>query len=568
MSEQIKNINPWAEKLQQISIPSVEAQWLAMEALLDIEMPVEKKKRRFFFWIFLSTLFSAALLFGILQLNRIEAKRNVLLNNEPENNKDKVKSNKDNSLIKQNDSVRLNTLNKTESAVKNLDSSKASVALSGVKSNTEKKRIAKKENGPLEPVAPISAKKITLFDNKNKNEGLLRTNKKTKADNSSLATANNNNNNNYKTHNPHKNSSSKIHDSSKSIFGSHVLNEKQNLNSSPQKEKSHHTKNSIKNKRKNGEINSDVAELKTLDEKTEIRNQNNNKPEASSSTNNVQNNIIDTKKDSSAKVAASFSSDSVQKIKNVDSLGKQHVAINKTDSAQKKKHNGIAFAAGVGLNQSFAIAGQQQSNLNASGSILTDYIPVPMFRMYLNKKMYVEIEAQINSPQFTKNLLVKSQPTINSAGSLVVTTQDSGTINKLYYFNIPISIHYSPFKNFYIGAGLQFSMLNNGVGSFYSTRDSSTNGYSTFLLTSYKTDNLKSSSVFDELKKTELRFLFDANYQWRNVVLGVRYNQAFSNFINVQISNTQITQARNSSVQLYLRYILWKNKKAKELLSK
>jgi hypothetical protein len=74
---------------------------------------------------------------------------------------------------------------------------------------------------------------------------------------------------------------------------------------------------------------------------------------------------------------------------------------------------------------------------------------------------------------------------------------------------------------------------------------------------------MKEDPVYKEIKTIEWRILLDVNYQWQNLVLGVRYNQALSNFINVQVSSTQVTQARNNSVQLYLRYILWKNKKQK-----
>jgi hypothetical protein len=130
-----------------------------------------------------------------------------------------------------------------------------------------------------------------------------------------------------------------------------------------------------------------------------------------------------------------------------------------------------------------------------------------------------------------------------------------------------LSIHYSPFKNFYAGAGLQFSRLTNGVGLFEIKQYSSVNP-NFVIQTNSKIAGFKSNPVYEELKTNEFRFLLDANYQWKNLVLGTRYNQALSKFINVQISSTQVTQARNSSIQLYVRYILWKNKKMKELFAR
>ena len=58
----------------------------------------------------------------------------------------------------------------------------------------------------------------------------------------------------------------------------------------------------------------------------------------------------------------------------------------------------------------------------------------------------------------------------------------------------------------------------------------------------------------------------DVNYNWKHFIVGIRYNQALSKFIHLEISPGQITQARNSSLQLYLRYILWDGRKKKPLL--
>ena len=60
--------------------------------------------------------------------------------------------------------------------------------------------------------------------------------------------------------------------------------------------------------------------------------------------------------------------------------------------------------------------------------------------------------------------------------------------------------------------------------------------------------------------------MLDASYTYKHFILGLRYNQALSKFINVQIAPGQVTESRNSSLQLYLRYILWDGRKKKPLL--
>jgi hypothetical protein len=237
----------------------------------------------------------------------------------------------------------------------------------------------------------------------------------------------------------------------------------------------------------------------------------------------------------------------------------------KEDSSNKERHDG--FMVGIGLNQFFTVGSQQPSSYNSGGitGTLGDYIPVPMVRYYFNPKLYVQLEAQINTPQYTrKNLVAQSTP-VDSIGTTTgggaITLQQTVSINKLFYFNVPLSVHYTVFDRLDLGAGLQYSRLTNGVGVF--NQNYSAGGVDSFATA---TKSFKGDSIYKEIKTQEFRFLVDANYTWKRFILGVRYNQALSKFIHVEISPGQITQARNSSLQLYLRYILWDGRKKKALL--
>jgi hypothetical protein len=218
---------------------------------------------------------------------------------------------------------------------------------------------------------------------------------------------------------------------------------------------------------------------------------------------------------------------------------------------------GKGWEVGLGLNQFFPIGQQHSSNSNSSGLTggLSDYIPVPVIRYYFDRKSYIQVEAEINCPQYTGNLLASQAGSIGNGVSL---DQQSTYIQKLFYFNLPLSIQYSPVRHLYAGTGLQFSALTNGVALFQDKEI--TAGYPDSVKFS-KRQSLKSTAVYKELTTTEWRFLFDLNYHWKPITIGIRYNQALSKFINIRISNTEITQARNSSLQIYLRYILWKNRK-------
>jgi hypothetical protein len=238
------------------------------------------------------------------------------------------------------------------------------------------------------------------------------------------------------------------------------------------------------------------------------------------------------------------------------------------DQDEKEKDHGWVF--GAGLNQFFPTGGQRGSIYNSDGltGTLSDYLPVPMIRYYLNAHTYIQLEAQLNTPQPTKKNLVISSPLpdTSSSGGILTQVQNSTTIQQLYYFNIPLSIHFSPIENLNIGTGLQFSHLSNAIGEFDSaittTPVNGTNTGGSFSKTAV-TKSFKGDTLFHRIKTNEFRLLLDVNYTYKHFVLGLRYNQALSNFINLQLPTGGTTQARNSSLQLYLRYILWDTRKKK-----
>ena len=234
---------------------------------------------------------------------------------------------------------------------------------------------------------------------------------------------------------------------------------------------------------------------------------------------------------------------------------------------EENKHEKGWWTVGIGLNQFFTVGGQQASHYNSGGisGALGDYIPVPAVRYHFNRKFFLQLEAQLNSPQYTRKDLVLSKPPVDSI-SPTQGRQSSVLIKKLFYFNVPLSIHYNVFRTLDVGAGLQFSRLSNGVGVFQNQLINTVVG--SIDSSSSVSKSFKGDTLYKKIKTNEFRILLDASYTWKSFIFGVRYNQSLSKFINIQVSPGQITQARNSSLQLYLRYILWDNQKKHPLMTK
>lgn len=216
----------------------------------------------------------------------------------------------------------------------------------------------------------------------------------------------------------------------------------------------------------------------------------------------------------------------------------------------------LTFAAGLALPQSFAVSNQQASRFNVNGgsSRLTDYLPAPFFQYHINSKLFVQTEFHFQSPQYTQRLLLS-----RSVDSFFSRRFESNVhLEKLYYFNIPFNVYYSPARNFYVGGGLQYSSLLSGVASY----ESRTVDGQTLINSSSVTRRFKDDSAAAAFAPSEWRYQFDANYNFSRFSFGLRYNRAMRDFINVSATNNiPAARDRNRSFLLYLRFNIWEEKK-------
>jgi len=221
----------------------------------------------------------------------------------------------------------------------------------------------------------------------------------------------------------------------------------------------------------------------------------------------------------------------------------------KCPPVEKQKASG--WVLGIGLNQSIPVDGQQVWT-NPSGGLNTwwkDYIPVPFVRYYFQPKVFLEAAARIHAPQFMpKDFGFRYQYNDSTISNYTL-------IKELFYFDLPVTIHYAPSPDWSIGLGLQYSHYGNGVTA---TTDSGLfHFYFAGALSEYP-------MVF--VKHNEFRGLVSLDYTYRRWIIGMSYDQAFTRALVVKVPDPAATpQAavfnapppfRNSSLQLYVRYIL------------
>jgi hypothetical protein len=217
----------------------------------------------------------------------------------------------------------------------------------------------------------------------------------------------------------------------------------------------------------------------------------------------------------------------------------------------------LLWAAGLADSKSFPVGAQQPVDYNANlkKDLLFDYIPTPYFQYHPSRKIALQLAIQFNSPQYTEAVTIFRQPGVNPNVGSPFTLDTVTLVKKLYYLNFPLIVYYTPVKSLYLGAGLQYSNLRNGVafqnnvihytgpgaGIADSVRD--------FKLVSLK-DN---RPAYNNLKKSEWRAIFEASYYWKRVTLGLQYQQALGDYLHVPVPGST-GKDRNSSFNLYLRY--------------
>ncbi|HWJ91577.1 MAG TPA: hypothetical protein VNR87_10735, partial [Flavisolibacter sp.] len=217
-----------------------------------------------------------------------------------------------------------------------------------------------------------------------------------------------------------------------------------------------------------------------------------------------------------------------------------------------------------------------------------DYLPSVFVQYHVNSRMFVETEFQFISPQYTPELKLSNKYS-DYTGSAY--KEHAVALNKLYYLNIPVSFNYSPLRNVYLGAGVQYSYLRKTILEEIDcswAKDAS--GWK--MTSETKAIKVKSNphqearangnngngggngggggsrpaapmtqvdTVAQRFKSSDWRFLADAHYNWKRFNMGLRFNRGLNNYITSEVStysSSTKVKDRNESFQLYLRYTI------------
>ena len=220
------------------------------------------------------------------------------------------------------------------------------------------------------------------------------------------------------------------------------------------------------------------------------------------------------------------------------------------------------WAAGLSLNTGVATGSQNRVNynINAKQGAALDYLPSPYLQYHVNSNLYLQTEFNFSAPQYTAQLLVaqKTREIPSTNDKFLQSTY----VQKLYYFNLPLSVYYSPVKNLFFNAGLQFSSLQSGLKQVEERKIIGATASPTDPVYTSEVLKFKDDTIAARLTPNEWRWETGANYYISRFTLGVKYNNSFSDLVKVQPApGVPVTSTRNSTFLVFLRYNLWESRK-------
>ena len=228
------------------------------------------------------------------------------------------------------------------------------------------------------------------------------------------------------------------------------------------------------------------------------------------------------------------------------------VSMNSEFFKATKTFKNLAVSAGVTGQQQVPLPGQSATPYNYLGrkGSLADYIPSVYLRLNAGDKWFLQTEFKYGAPQHTKEFVYNSKIIRDTLG---VQARASYRLKKTYYHQLPLGLHYQLKPGFSVGAGL---VLNKFFGAISEQEiRQQTNPFSDTLVSKGIIRD-RSDTLF---RATHWQWFLETQYRYRRFSLGARYASGLQPYINYKNALGEPQQEKNHSLQLFLRFELWKS---------
>ena len=228
------------------------------------------------------------------------------------------------------------------------------------------------------------------------------------------------------------------------------------------------------------------------------------------------------------------------------------------EKSNKSEPPQFSFAAGFSLHQQLPISGQKfvPYNLEGRKGSLADYIPSVHVRMYQRDKWFIQSEFRYGAPQYTKEFLYQQKTDSALNGPITQST----SLKKTYYHQLPLTFNYFVSKNLSVGGGMIWNKFVSAISSQDVVQHNNLTGTDsiiskgTILVT-------KAADAGDVFVKSWFQGVLEAEYRWKKFSLGAKYSFGLQPYIKFELPGQAPQQEKNTSLDIFIRYELWRSKK-------
>ncbi len=246
----------------------------------------------------------------------------------------------------------------------------------------------------------------------------------------------------------------------------------------------------------------------------------------------------------------------------IDSLPNNDTSKVAAEKKQKeKKKNEYYFAAGLSLQYQFPINGQQSNNYDAFGrkNSLKDYVPAAYIRFYKKNTWFFHTGFRYGAPQSVKEVPYNSTSSLDSNSGQIVTNRSSFTVRKTFYHQVPFSFNYFITPKLSIGTGIMYSLFNGALTEKENTITVTRQGIDSVI--SSNKEFIKVPASGDSFfSRTQFNFTVQAEFHWKRFGIGAQYTKGLQPYLKFKEAGV-LKQLKNESLQIFIRYELWRQKK-------
>lgn len=254
-----------------------------------------------------------------------------------------------------------------------------------------------------------------------------------------------------------------------------------------------------------------------------------------------------------------------QKPVSKDSVKKANSALQtakKPEPPDSTKNNKVFFSTGIALLQQLPLDGKKITPYSSTGrkASLADYIPAVYARLNKKDKWFLQAEFRYGAPQYTKEFLYKQTSIRDTGTNPRFETTNSSRLKKTFYHQLPLTFNYYVLPNWSMGGGVVWNKFFAAVTDQESIKHDNFTQVDSILSKGIVTVKEDTSGTF---ASSYFQAVLETQYQWRRFSIGTRYAFGLQPYIKFTLPGEAPGEEKNSSLQVFIRFELWRPKQKK-----